>query len=334
MMLSVSFNKPAARQQRLTLVYRLPALSTFRTFEAAARHRSFAKAAEELNVTPAAVSQQIKKLEAHLGVALFLRSANALALTDDGQAMYPKIRAGLDQFVAGVVLTQHHQRLTLNVTAPPAFAVRWLIPRLARFSAAHPDVLVRITSLIGNIDEPNGVLEASKPLIDPRNETSEVAVRFGMGHYPAYAVEKLITPDFVVVCSPSLCSGNLALQQPQDLSRHTLIHDESTLVIECMPNWQTWLEKVGISGVDVERGLRFSNAILTLEAALNGQGVALAQKQLIEADVAAGRLLVPFTSSLPSHYAYFLVTAKAATTQPVVLAFQAWLAQEMAPPPG
>lgn len=311
------------------MVYRLPALSTFRTFEAAVRHLSFSKAAQELNVTPAAVSQQIKKLESYLGVALFLRSPNALTLTDDGQAMYPKIRAGLDQFAAGVEVTQHHQRRSLNVTAPPAFAARWLIPRLARFSAAHPEVLVRITSLIGNIDEPDGVLAQSTDLIDPRSESSEVAIRFGTGLYPAYQVEHLFTPDFVVACRPSLCSGDLALQQPQDVRRHTLIHDESTLVVERMPNWQTWLKRVGVSDVDVDRGLRFSNAILTLEAALDGQGVAFVQKQLIDADVAAGRLVIPFATSLPSHYAYFLLIAKTASTQPVVLAFQQWLAEEI-----
>jgi LysR family transcriptional regulator, glycine cleavage system transcriptional activator len=313
------------------LVYRLPALSTFRTFEAAVRHLSFAKAATELNVTPAAVSQQIKKLESYLGVALFLRSPNALALTEDAQAMYPKVRAGLDQFAAGVEVTQHHQRRSLNVTAPPAFAARWLIPRLARFSAAHPDVLVRITSLIGNIDEPDGMLAQSTNLIDPRSETSEVAIRFGTGLYPAYQVEKLFTPDFVVACSPSLCNGDLPLQQPEDLRRHVLIHDESTLVVESMPNWQAWLKRVGVSGVNVERGLRFSNAILTLEAARDGQGVAFVQKQLIEADVSSGRLQIPFSTSLPSRYAYFLVVAKAATTQPVVLDFQQWLREEIGP---
>jgi len=295
------------------------------------RHLSFAKAATELNVTPAAVSQQIKKLESYLGVALFLRSPNALALTEDAQAMYPKVRAGLDQFAAGVEVTQHHQRRSLNVTAPPAFAARWLIPRLARFSAAHPDVLVRITSLIGNIDEPDGMLAQSTNLIDPRSETSEVAIRFGTGLYPAYQVEKLFTPDFVVACSPSLCNGDLPLQQPEDLRRHVLIHDESTLVVESMPNWQAWLKRVGVSGVNVERGLRFSNAILTLEAARDGQGVAFVQKQLIEADVSSGRLQIPFSTSLPSRYAYFLVVAKAATTQPVVLDFQQWLREEIGP---
>nr|WP_256445112.1 LysR substrate-binding domain-containing protein [Rhodoferax sp. U11-2br] len=304
-------------------------MSTFRTFEAAVRHLSFAKAAAELNVTPAAVSQQIKKLESYLGVALFQRGPNALTLTDDAQAMYPKIRAGLDQFAAGVELTQHHAQRTLHVTAPPAFAARWLIPRLGRFSAAHPEVLVRITSLIGNIDEPDAVLAQSGQLIDPRSETSEVAIRFGNGRYPAYQVEHLFTPDFVVACRPSLSVGELALQQPQDLSRHVLIHDDSTREVVSMPSWQSWLQKAGVSGVDVARGLRFSNAILTLEAALDGQGVALVQQQLIEADVASARLVIPFATSLPSYYAYHLVSAKTAITQPVVLAFQQWLRQEI-----
>jgi LysR family glycine cleavage system transcriptional activator len=311
------------------LAYRLPALSTFRTFEAAVRHRSFAKAAQELSVTPAAVSQQMKKLESHLGVLLFVRGPNALQLTEDGLAMYPKIREGLESFAAGVEATRHRLRQTLNVTVPPAFATRWLIPRLARFSVACPEVSIRITSHLGNIDGPDNASAPTVALIDPRSETSEVAIRFGTGLYPDYQVEKMFTPDYVVACSPSLCHGDPPLRQPSDLSRHILIHDESIPAVEHIPNWQAWLRLAGVSGIDTGRGLRFSNAILALEAAIDGQGVAFVHQPHIEADLVAGRLVMPFALRIPSLYSYYLLTSRAATGQPVVLAFQQWLAEEI-----
>jgi LysR family glycine cleavage system transcriptional activator len=311
------------------VAYRLPPLSTFRTFEAAARHLSFKNAAEELHVTPAAVSQQIKSLETYLGVSLFHRLPKALQLTEEGLAMFPKVRDGMDCFAAAVESTRRDDALALNVTAPPSFATRWLVPRLARFSLAHADVAIRISSNPENIDGPQTALGPAMEANDPRHEASEVAIRFGTGVYPGYQVEKMLTPDYVLVCSPRLLNGEPPLHAPGDLSSHILIHDESILAIEQRPSWHEWFKLAGVSGVDGERGPRFSNSILAQEAAMEGQGVALALRPQIEADVACGRLVIPFDISMPSTYAYYLVIPQAIVERAVVCAFRDWLQVEI-----
>lgn len=312
------------------MAYRLPPLSSFRTFEAAARHLSFKKAAEELHVTPAAVSQQIKVLETYLGVSLFQRRSNALQLTAEGVSMFPNIRDGLDLFAAAVEGTQRRGTQALNVIAPPSFAARWLVPRLARFSRAHPEVAIRISSSADHIDGPQTSLDPAKELLDPRQERGELAIRFGVGLYPGYQVAKILTPDYVLVCNPRLLTGDAPLRTPQDLGRHILIHDESIPVVEQRPSWREWFRLAGCSGIDTERGPRFSNTVMVLEAVLEGQGVGLVLKPLVEADIAAGRLSIPFAIGLPSRYSYFLVMSPAVAGQAMAQAFQRWLLSEVA----
>lgn len=313
------------------MAYRLPPLSSFRTFEAAARHLSFKKAAEELHVTPAAVSQQIKTLENYLGVLLFKRQPKALQLTEEGLAMFPRVRDGMDSFAAAVASTRRDDALALNVTAPPSFATRWLVPRLARFSAVHSEVAIRISSNSENIDGPQTAVGPAMEARDPRQQASEVAVRFGNGLYPGHQVEKLLTPEYVLVCSPRLPSEELPLGKPEDLRKHILIHDESIPDVEQRPSWHEWLKLAGVSGIDCERGPRFSNSILAQEAAIEGQGVVLALRPQIEADVVSGRLAIPFDISMPSSYAYYLVIPQAIAERAVVCAFKAWLRAEIAP---
>ena len=243
--------------------------------------------------------------------------------------MIPNIRDGLDCFVAGVESTQHGRHLSLNVTAPPSFATRWLVPHLSGFSVTHSDVAIRITSSPDNIDGPQNIFEIAKEQIDPRQDTSEVAIRFGAGLYPGYRVEKLLMPEYVLVCSPSLRDSDVPLRSLQDLSSQTLIHDEMIPVVEKRPSWHEWFKLAGMSGIDTERGPRFSNSLLVHEAVLEGQGVALVIKQHVEADVAAGRLLIPFSITLPSAYAYFLVIPKKDDGKAVVLAFQDWIRAEI-----
>lgn len=309
------------------MAYRLPPLSSFRTFEAAARHLSFRKAADELHVTPAAVSQQIKSLETYLGVSLFLRLPKVLQLTEEGLAMYPRVRDGMDSFAAAIESTRR-AGLALNVTAPPSFATRWLVPRLARFSLTHAEVAIRISSNPENIDGPQTALDMTIEASDPRHEASEVAIRFGTGIYPGYQVEKMLTPDYVLVCSPRLLDGEAPLRSPEDLVNQILIHDESIPDPEQRPSWHEWFKLAGVSGVDTERGPRFSNSILAQEAATEGQGVALALRPQVEAEVAAGRLAIPFATTLPSAYAYYLVIPQAIAERPVVTAFKDWLRAE------
>lgn len=316
------------------MAYRLPPLSTFRTFEAAARHLSFKKAAEELHVTPAAVSQQIKSLESYLGISLFQRLPKALQLTEEGLAMFPKVRDGMDCFAAAIESTRLGASHALNVSAPPAFATRWLVPRLARFSLAHGEVAIRISSNPENIDGPQTALEMTKQSSDPRNVASEVAIRFGTGIYPGYQVEKMLTPDYVLVCSPRLMEGDAPLRTPEDLVNHILIHDESIPVAEQRPSWHEWFKLAGVNGMDTERGPRFSNAILAQEAAAEGQGVALALRPQVEAEIAAGRLAIPFATAMPSAYAYYLVIPQAIAERAVVRAFKDWLQSEIGAPYG
>ena len=311
--------------------YRLPPLPALRAFEAAARHLSFKKAADELHVTPAAISQQIKLLESYLGLSLFRRLTRAIELTPPAIAMLPKIREGFDCLAAAVESTRRGGDGPLTVNAPPSFASRWLVPRLPRFAAAHPDIALRLSSSADTVDRQGGTVVFDDRLIDPRCAASEVAIRYGTGHYPGLRVEKIFAPDCVPVCSPRLPSREKPLDTPADLARHVLIHDETIGDEGHPPDWAQWLKTAGVAGVDARRGPRFSNAVLAVEAALDGQGVALALSPLVEAEVAAGRLLMPFALTTPSPYAYYLVMSEAMARRPSVAAFSAWLLEQGQP---
>lgn len=310
------------------MTYRLPPLPAMRAFEAASRHLSFKKAAEELHVTPAAVSQQIKALEDYLGVPLFRRLTRALRLTPQGEAMLPKIREGFECFAAAIDTTRQPGEGVLTVTAPPSFAARWLLPRLPRFAALHSEIKLRLSSSGDAVDRRGETRFVEDGPADLRVATSSVAIRYGTGKYPGFHVEQILAPDWVPVCSPHLATPARPLERPEDLARHVLIHDETVDVEERQPNWQEWLTQAGVRGVDAERGPHFSNAVLAVEAALDGQGVALALRPLVEADVLAGRLIVPFDRSVPSPYAYFLVMRKVVADRDSAAAFRNWLLSE------
>ncbi len=312
--------------------YRLPPLSVLRTFEAAARLLSFKKAAEEVHVTPAAVSQQIKALETYLGVLLFHRLTRALELTQHGEAMLPKIREGFECLAAAVETTRQTRASGLTVTAPPSFAAHWLVPRLPHFSAAYPEVELRLSSNPDTVDRRGeaGILDEN--MVDLRADRSLVTIRYGTGLYPGFRVEKVFAPEYVPVCAPRLLHGDPPLMNPADLARQTLIHDETLQDGELQPGWADWLRVAGVDGVDTRRGPCFSNAVLAMGAALDGQGVALALKPMVEADVAAGRLVIPFDISVPSPYAYWLVMPEAVSQRPPVAAFHDWLLAEAQPP--
>lgn len=308
------------------MAYRLPPLPALRAFEAAARHLSFKLAAEELHVTPAAVSQQIRQLEEYLGVPLFRRLTRAIELTAAGAAMLPDLRRGFDCLAAAVDGTRSGDDGVLTIHAPPSFASRWLVPRLPRFAAAHPGIALRLSSGDDTVDR-DGDTGWISP-VDPRSADCELAIRYGRGSYPGLRVEKVFAPAYVPVCSPRLLAAGRPLATPDDLRLHVLIHDE-TISDEDLPSgWQQWLAQAGVRGVDAGRGLRFSNAILAVEAALDGQGVALALSPLVEADVAAGRLIRPFALSIPSPYAYWLAMPEMLAGRAAVAAFRAWILTE------
>lgn len=310
------------------MAYRLPPLNALRAFEAAARHLSFKKAAEELHVTPAAVSHQIKALEEYLGASLFRRLTRALELTDEGRAMLPKVQEGFECLAAAVERTRRHEAGgTLTVAAPPSFAARWLMPRLRRFTSAHPDIELRMSSNLATIDSHDGSSAGAEP-VDLREAGSDVEIRFGTGRYPGLRSDLIFGVSWVAVCSPRLLRGMRPLRTPKDLRHHVLIHDDTIPDLAERANWEEWLKTAGATEVDASRGPHFSNAGLALEAAMDGMGVALALRPLAAADVAAGRLAMPFDIAVPSGYAYYLVCPEATADRPPVAAFRDWLLAE------
>ncbi len=310
------------------MAYQLPPFAALRAFEAAARHLSFKKAAEELHVTPAAISQQIRWLENYLGRPLFRRLTRAIAITPYGEAMLPKLREGFGCLAAAIDSTRQGAEGTLTIHAPPSFASRWLVPRLPRFGAWHPEIVLRLSSGADNVDRQGEAAAHERRPIDPRSPASELAIRYGTGHYPGQRVEKIFAPDYVPVCSPSLPTPERPLAVPADLARHVLIHDETIAAEERRPDWAQWLAMAGVDGIDARRGLHFSNAVLAVEAALDAQGVALAASPLVDTDIAAGRLFKPFALTTPSPYAYYLVMSPAMAGRPSVAAFRDWILAE------
>lgn len=311
--------------------YRLPPLNALRAFEAAARYLSFKKAAEELAVTPTAISHQIRGLEDYLGLPLFRRLTRAIDLTAEGRAMLPKVREGLECFAAAIESTRRRESGgRLLVSSPPAFASRWLIRHLPGFTARHPEIQLHMTASLKTIDAPDSSGASGFEEIDVRDDETELLIRFGRGRYAGCRVERLFSPVYTAVCSPRLLSGNSPLSVPADLRHHALLHDDTVPELMDRPTWAEWLQLAGVEGLNENAGTHFSDPGLVLSAAIDGVGVALASKPLIEAEVAAGRLVVPFAIDIRRPQAYFLVTPEAVADRPVVRAFREWLLDEAA----
>jgi LysR family glycine cleavage system transcriptional activator len=294
---------------------RLPPLNALRAFEAAARHLSISKAADELSVTPAAVSHQVKALEETLGLPLFRRLDRAIMLTDAGQLLLPGLRDGFDalaQAVARIEAEQDHA--TLTVSTGPSIAAQWLVPRLDRFRRACPDIDLRIA--------------ATDRVVDFAREDADVAIRYGAGDYPGLRAELLFTDEIVPVCSVKLCQGPPPLRAPGDLKNHTLLHVEWDSAKESATNWHMWLLAAGVSDVDANRGPRFSQESMAAQAASEGHGVALIGSRLVADDLAVGRLIRPFDLSLPSAFATYVVAPESSMARPKVAAFFDWILAE------
>jgi LysR family transcriptional regulator, glycine cleavage system transcriptional activator len=294
---------------------RLPPLNALRAFVVAAKHLSFTKAANDLFVTPAAVSQQVKQLEDHLGVALFRRTNRALLLTDEGQACLPGL---VDAFnLLGTALDQiaHISNAgALTVSVAPSFAAKWLVPRLDSFRALYPDVDVRVS--------------ATMSVVDFETEDVDCAIRYGPGNYGALVSQKLMTEKVVPVCSPGLLKGKGALKKPADLKDYALLHDDSPDQDPSCPDWRMWLKAGGVDGIDASRGLRFNQSSLVLEAAISGRGVALAKAQLAADDLQAGRLVQPFDVITPLDFAYYFVCPQSKIALRKVEQFRTWLCEQ------
>jgi len=293
----------------------LPPLSALRAFEAAARLQSFSKAADELNVTPAAISHQIHALEEDLGVSLFNRRNRAVELTASARVLLPGLSEAFSGIQASVRrLRSHNDTGTLTVTASPTFAGKWLVQRLHRFQELHPEVDVRIS--------------ATDTIVDLARGDFDLAIRYGTGRYPGLDVELLLKNEVFPACSPALLRDGPPLETPADLRQHALIHDQQVDRDPLAPTWSMWLKAAGVDRADAAHGLSFNNNVLALEAALAGHGVTLAYSTTAAADIAAGRLVRLFSLSLPDNFAYYVVTAPGTLERPKVKAFRDWLRRE------
>lgn len=295
---------------------RLPPLNALRAFEAAARHLNFSRAADELTVTPGAVSQQIQNLEDYVGAPLFKRTPKGLLLTDAAQTALPALREAFDRLAeAASMLTAAVDGRRLTLTAAPSFAAKWLVPRLGSFEQKHPQVDVW--------------LSAGLDLVDLSAGEVDVAIRYGGGRYPGLEVHRLIGETVIPVISPEL-HAQTPLNDPKDLANHVLLHDGSPDPDDSCPDWTMWLAARGLKSVDGARGPRFNQSSLVIEAAVNGRGVALAKRTIAQDDLDAGRLISPLQISTAVDFAYYLVHPKAKGRLPQVKAFISWIAAEAA----
>jgi LysR family glycine cleavage system transcriptional activator len=290
---------------------RLPSLNALKAFEASARQESFTKAADELCVTQGAVSQQVKGLEAELGVRLFRRERQRLVITDAGRSYLEVVRDAFDRIGMGTErLLQRQNSGVLTVTTSPNFAAKWLVHRLGRFSEAHPGIELRIS--------------ASMQHVDFAREDIDLAIRHGDGQWPGLHVTRLCVEELFPVCSPKLVRGRGALRSPRELKHHTLLHANDT------GDWVKWLKQVDVDDVDFKRGTVFNQASMAIDAAVDGLGIALARTALAAWDLLSRRLVRPFPQALVAPYALWIVCPASAADLPKIATFRSWLLKEAA----
>ena len=286
----------------------LPPLNALKAFEAAARSESFTRAAEELNVTQGAVSHQVKALEDALGLKLFLREHQKLALTNAGRDYLAVVRDAFDRIAAGTErITTRGAPATLTVSTSPDFAAKWMVHRLGRFAEANPDLTLRIS--------------ASTHRVDFARDDADMAIRLGDGKWPGLDVVRLTQERLYAVCSPKWTAGRYAIRRPQDLLRVPLLRLKEPSV------WNDWFAAAGVP-MPALNGPVLNQASILIDAAVNGQGVALARTTLAAWDLISGRLVRPLSLSLPLANTYWIVCPKASANAPRIAAFRAWLLAE------
>ena len=295
---------------------RLPPLNGLKAFEAAARHTSFKLAAEELNVTPAAISHQVKGLEAFLGVTLFVRRPRGLTLTDAGRAYVPGLTAGFETLLqAGNRLSEKNVRGRLTLSVLPSFGNVWLVPRLPRFMERHPELSVDVFY--------------GESSVDFRKDPIDIGIRYGLGNYPGLHSELIMTEEVYPVCSPMLMNGAQPLNKFSDLRYFPLIHDCAAIDVEVSNTWAFWLAQEGVKDVDATSGLGISDSVALLDLVVSGYGVGLGRSSLTRDHLAAGRLVRPFDVSRPTEFSHFAVAPKASLEEPKVKAFFDWILEEV-----
>lgn len=287
----------------------LPSLSGLKSFEAAARHASFTRAAAELNVTQGAVSHQVKALEDLLGLKLFHRGHQRLSLTRSGEFYLSVVRDALDRIAEGTERLLEQQRSgVLTVSTSPNFASKWLVHRLGRFVESHPEIDLRISAALHHVDF--------------AREGIDLAVRHSVGEPAGFHVTRLCSDALIAVCSPRLVEAGL--RAPSDLALHTLLH------LDNRSDWLKWLQRAGVADADLSTGPVLNQASMAIDAAVEGQGVALARTTLAAADLISRRLVMPFGPVLPVEYAYWIVCPPDTAGVPKIAAFRDWLIAEAA----
>jgi LysR family glycine cleavage system transcriptional activator len=287
---------------------RLPPLNALRVFEVAARRLNFTRAAEELHVTNAAVSHQIKLLEDYLGIDLFKRSNNVLRLTDAGELYLPRIREGFKIFQQATDALLSDNNVVLRVGVPPSFGSKWLVPRLYRFLNRHPHIRIEIVSEV-----------------DRTYRDCDITIDFRRTQFADFRIEPFIATEVFPVCSPATAKN---LASPADLEKFTLLHEVSAMNDPDYPSWKSWFATLGLQQTEARQGPLFTLALMALQAAIDGQGVALGQALLVEYDIAAGRLVRPLKVETALRLDYYLIYAADMKENPAFLAFHQWLLSE------
>ena len=297
--------------------HRLPSLNALRAFEAVAQHLSFAKAAEELHVTKAAVAQQVRLLEAEIGTPLVRRSGRGLSLTEAGQAGLRDLKEGFAKLAAASRrMRESRGRDLVVISAGASFAATWLVRRIGRFKQEHPEIDV--------------LLDAARSATEFEREGIDAFIVWGTGDFPGFSSVRLFEEHVFPVCAPRLMEGEFPLREPGDLAHHTLLHLEWDWHFGAWPDWETWLTAAGAAPVDVSRGLWFNQMSIALQAAIQGQGVALSTRALAADDIRMGRLAAPFATSVETPFGYYFVCRSEFLRSPKFVALRQWLIEEAA----
>ena len=295
----------------------IPGTGALRAVEAAGRHLSFSRAAAELNLTPAAISHQIKEFEEQIGIRLFERTSRTMKLTAAGEVLHAAIGEALENLTRALTRLQRTRNASrIKVTASASIAAKWLVPRLDEFMKKMPEADVRI--------------DVSDRVRDFVRDEIDVAIRFGNGHYPGHRADRLFDNTIFPVCSPALLKAKGPLKHPRDLLQHMLIHVEWSGQGITWPNWRMWMLAAGVTDFNPGPGLHFDNSGIALQAAIDGQGVVLGDSSLVADDLAAGRLVQPFALTIkgPPQFAYYVLSPLETADEPMVRAFREWVLEE------
>lgn len=301
----------------MSAIDRLPSLNGLRAFEAVTRHLSFSAAAAELNVTKAAVAQQVRQLEEEIGTSLVQRSGRGLVLTEAGQACLSDLRGGFDLlFRASRRMREAIGRSRLVISASPSFASTWLVGRIGDFKKRQPDLDV--------------LLDATHEMRDLWRDNVDAMIRWGHGHFPDLHATQIFKEDLFPVCAPSFLEGPNAIRTLADLAKHTLLHLEWNADYESWPNWETWLKAANAPQIDASRGVWVSQMSMALQAAVQGQGVALMTRAIAASELDSGRLVAPFDFELHTPFGYYFVCRKDRIRSAKIVAFREWLIEAAA----